>query len=50
MPQMSPMWWTTMMMMFLISFMLVMSILYFNCMNLMNKDIQIKSKKLNWKW
>nr|YP_009450286.1 ATP synthase F0 subunit 8 [Notonecta chinensis]AOW68976.1 ATP synthase F0 subunit 8 [Notonecta chinensis] len=52
MPQMSPMWWTTLFSLFLLSFLLVMMIMYFNKEY---KPItpQVESKKmstLNWKW
>nr|YP_010582964.1 ATP synthase F0 subunit 8 [Vatana ogromna]UGN61410.1 ATP synthase F0 subunit 8 [Vatana ogromna] len=49
MPQMSPMWWTTLMFMFIISFMMYMNIMYFNY----NKNIKKNKKelnKLNWMW
>nr|YP_009727908.1 ATP synthase F0 subunit 8 [Notonecta montandoni]QHZ87283.1 ATP synthase F0 subunit 8 [Notonecta montandoni] len=52
MPQMSPMWWTTLFMLFLLSFLLVMMIMYFNkeykplSMEITKKEM----KMLNWKW
>nr|QZZ18244.1 ATP synthase F0 subunit 8 [Dikraneura zlata] len=50
MPQMSPMWWTSLMMMFIFSFMLLMSILYFN-FNLINSyKTEITKNKMIWKW
>nr|QZZ18318.1 ATP synthase F0 subunit 8 [Eurhadina jarrayi] len=50
MPQMAPMWWTLLMMMFLLSMTVCMNITYFN----MNKCLSNSSKKIktnfNWKW
>nr|YP_010363567.1 ATP synthase F0 subunit 8 [Atkinsoniella xanthoabdomena]UNZ12668.1 ATP synthase F0 subunit 8 [Atkinsoniella xanthoabdomena] len=50
MPQMAPIWWTLLMMTFLSSFSLMMSLLYFN---LMSKSMKMKTNKINqmnWKW
>nr|YP_009692452.1 ATPase subunit 8 [Rhagovelia reitteri]QEH58864.1 ATPase subunit 8 [Rhagovelia reitteri]QEH58965.1 ATPase subunit 8 [Rhagovelia sp. XD-2019] len=51
MPQMSPMWWTSLMIMFTLSFMMVNSMMYFmkkyNVKSKMEKKNQIQK---NWKW
>nr|YP_010849270.1 ATP synthase F0 subunit 8 [Krisna expansiva]WGG89410.1 ATP synthase F0 subunit 8 [Krisna expansiva] len=49
MPQMSPMWWMTLMILFNLNFYLMMSMMYFN------KKIYLKKKNkktilMNWKW
>nr|YP_010610840.1 ATP synthase F0 subunit 8 [Erragonalia choui]WAP91661.1 ATP synthase F0 subunit 8 [Erragonalia choui] len=50
MPQMSPMWWTLMMLLFIFSMFLLMSLMYFNFLN----KSMLKNKKniheMNWKW
>nr|YP_010414444.1 ATP synthase F0 subunit 8 [Kusala populi]URW11944.1 ATP synthase F0 subunit 8 [Kusala populi] len=50
MPQMSPLWWTTLMITFIILFILMMTILYFNINNKMSKMIKLTETKINWKW
>nr|YP_010952960.1 ATP synthase F0 subunit 8 [Empoascanara angkhangica]WMQ52403.1 ATP synthase F0 subunit 8 [Empoascanara angkhangica] len=50
MPQMSPMWWTTLMVMFILLFIILMTILYFNINNKMTSKILLCNKKMNWKW
>nr|YP_010363528.1 ATP synthase F0 subunit 8 [Atkinsoniella uniguttata]UNZ12629.1 ATP synthase F0 subunit 8 [Atkinsoniella uniguttata] len=50
MPQMAPMWWTFLMITFLMSFSLMMSLLYFN---ILSKSMMVKKTKINqmnWKW
>nr|WEP24839.1 ATP synthase F0 subunit 8 [Metidiocerus sp.] len=50
MPQMSPMWWLTLMLVFNLLYMMVNSMMYFNY-KIKNKDSTKLSKfKLNWKW
>nr|YP_010349775.1 ATP synthase F0 subunit 8 [Cassianeura cassiae]UOH96517.1 ATP synthase F0 subunit 8 [Cassianeura cassiae] len=50
MPQMSPMWWTSLMLMFILMLMIMMMMIYFNLNIKMNKKIMISSKKINWQW
>nr|YP_009472911.1 ATP synthase F0 subunit 8 [Nabicula flavomarginata]AST10128.1 ATP synthase F0 subunit 8 [Nabicula flavomarginata] len=52
MPQMAPIWWTTMFMMFIVALLLVMTINYFNVKykSTSNKNIKIDSNHLYWKW
>nr|YP_009733511.1 ATP synthase F0 subunit 8 [Krisna concava]QHV34349.1 ATP synthase F0 subunit 8 [Krisna concava] len=49
MPQMSPMWWMTLMLIFNLNFYLMMSIMYFNKKNHF-KTMKKKSMNMNWKW
>nr|YP_010736913.1 ATP synthase F0 subunit 8 [Idioscopus ventrispinus]WEP24800.1 ATP synthase F0 subunit 8 [Idioscopus ventrispinus] len=50
MPQMSPMWWLILMLMFNLLYLMMNTILYFNY-KIMNKDsIKINKNKMNWKW
>nr|WAP91726.1 ATP synthase F0 subunit 8 [Idiocerini gen. 'Neoamritatus' sp.] len=50
MPQMSPMWWLTLMLMFNLLYLITNNILYFNY-KIKNKEL-IKSNKMKmiWKW
>nr|YP_010349788.1 ATP synthase F0 subunit 8 [Cassianeura bimaculata]UOH96530.1 ATP synthase F0 subunit 8 [Cassianeura bimaculata] len=50
MPQMSPMWWTSMMLMFILMFLLVMMIIYFNLIVKITSKIDFSVKKMNWQW
>nr|WRY72490.1 ATP synthase F0 subunit 8 [Yangida basnetti] len=50
MPQMSPMWWTMMMMIFLISMLMAMSLVYFSYKKLIKKDMKMKKTSFNWLW
>nr|YP_010363489.1 ATP synthase F0 subunit 8 [Atkinsoniella thalia]UNZ12590.1 ATP synthase F0 subunit 8 [Atkinsoniella thalia] len=50
MPQMAPMWWTFLMITFLLSFSVMMSLLYFS---MMSKSMTMKktiTSQMNWKW
>nr|QZZ18344.1 ATP synthase F0 subunit 8 [Shaddai sp. SL-2021a] len=50
MPQMAPLWWTMLMIMFLVSLMVFMNYLYFNMeMKLLYNNIKNKSNMI-WKW
>nr|QZR91910.1 ATP synthase F0 subunit 8 [Mileewa rufivena] len=50
MPQMSPIWWTSLMMLTIISMMMIISMIYFNLIKIkMNKKMLYSNKK-NWKW
>nr|QKY60290.1 ATP synthase F0 subunit 8 [Eupteryx minuscula]WRY72399.1 ATP synthase F0 subunit 8 [Eupteryx sp.] len=50
MPQMSPMWWMSLMMMFIITMMICINMNYFNY----NKMLKMKKigykKMMNWMW
>nr|QHB74168.1 ATP synthase F0 subunit 8 [Bolanusoides shaanxiensis] len=50
MPQMSPMWWTMLMLMFNITLISSMAITYFNYKKLMMKNSLKLKKKMNWTW
>nr|YP_010415460.1 ATP synthase F0 subunit 8 [Ziczacella heptapotamica]USC52160.1 ATP synthase F0 subunit 8 [Ziczacella heptapotamica] len=50
MPQMSPMWWTSLMLCFIIMLIILMTILYFNLNNKMESNINLMTNKINWKW
>nr|QDI93781.1 ATP synthase F0 subunit 8 [Tuxedo cruralis]QDI93794.1 ATP synthase F0 subunit 8 [Tuxedo cruralis]QDI93819.1 ATP synthase F0 subunit 8 [Tuxedo cruralis]QDI93832.1 ATP synthase F0 subunit 8 [Tuxedo cruralis] len=53
MPQMSPMWWTTLFLVFLATYMLVMVIMYtYNIYQIMNNSSKKNNniKNINWKW
>nr|YP_010363554.1 ATP synthase F0 subunit 8 [Atkinsoniella wui]UNZ12655.1 ATP synthase F0 subunit 8 [Atkinsoniella wui] len=50
MPQMAPMWWTSLMLTFMLSFLLMMSLLYFNTMSNSMMMKQNKTVQMNWKW
>nr|UFA47106.1 ATP synthase F0 subunit 8 [Mitjaevia diana] len=47
---MSPLWWTFLMMTFIIFFLYLMSILYFNLDNKVKMSINLKGYKTIWKW
>nr|YP_010582899.1 ATP synthase F0 subunit 8 [Aguriahana juglandis]UGN61319.1 ATP synthase F0 subunit 8 [Aguriahana juglandis] len=50
MPQMSPMWWTMLMMMFIMSFIICMYIMYFNSNKYFTMTKKMVKKNLNWTW
>nr|ACJ69550.1 ATP synthase F0 subunit 8 [Ochterus marginatus] len=53
MPQMSPMWWFTLFIMFIMSLMMTSMLTFFNFMIKKEKSIlktKMISKKTNWKW
>nr|UFK32239.1 ATP synthase F0 subunit 8 [Aguriahana digitata] len=50
MPQMSPMWWTILMMMFITSFLMCMYMMYFNAMNYFKSNKKLLKKNMTWKW
>nr|QSL98475.1 ATP synthase F0 subunit 8 [Mileewa alara] len=50
MPQMSPIWWTSLMIYFIIMLMLINSMIYFNLIKIKLKKKMITTKKNNWKW
>nr|YP_010610879.1 ATP synthase F0 subunit 8 [Nabicerus dentimus]WAP91700.1 ATP synthase F0 subunit 8 [Nabicerus dentimus] len=50
MPQMSPMWWMTLMLIFNMCYLMMNTMLYFNY-NIKNKyTIKMDKLKLTWKW
>nr|YP_010610801.1 ATP synthase F0 subunit 8 [Stenatkina angustata]YP_010610814.1 ATP synthase F0 subunit 8 [Paratkina nigrifasciana]WAP91622.1 ATP synthase F0 subunit 8 [Stenatkina angustata]WAP91635.1 ATP synthase F0 subunit 8 [Paratkina nigrifasciana] len=49
MPQMSPMWWTFLMLIFISLFLLLMSMMYFYVKVKYMKKNKINSKMYNWK-
>nr|QZI85954.1 ATP synthase F0 subunit 8 [Sycanus falleni] len=52
MPQMAPIWWTTLFIMFNVSFLAMIAITYFQEIPLPSMEMKITSKisNLNWKW
>nr|YP_010610905.1 ATP synthase F0 subunit 8 [Seasogonia rosea]WAP91739.1 ATP synthase F0 subunit 8 [Seasogonia rosea] len=50
MPQMSPMWWMSLMLFFILSIMLMMSLLYFLPLNKSFHHKHSNFKLLIWKW
>nr|UFK32174.1 ATP synthase F0 subunit 8 [Uniformus sp.] len=50
MPQMSPMWWTFLMLIFILSFILVNNFLYFNYDSKKSKLASLKNFKMLWVW
>nr|WRY72412.1 ATP synthase F0 subunit 8 [Eurhadina rubra] len=50
MPQMAPMWWTFLMMTFLLSMFLCMNMLYFNYNKMFMNNFKKKNNNLIWKW
>nr|YP_010743021.1 ATP synthase F0 subunit 8 [Anagonalia emeiensis]WEU75302.1 ATP synthase F0 subunit 8 [Anagonalia emeiensis] len=50
MPQMSPMWWTFLMLMFMFMMFFMLSLMYFNFMNKLMKNNKFMSNQMNWKW
>nr|YP_008992963.1 ATP synthase F0 subunit 8 [Leptobelus gazella]AEE89601.1 ATP synthase F0 subunit 8 [Leptobelus gazella] len=50
MPQMSPLWWLTLAVMFNLLTMMTMSMMYFNLKIELNMNKSMKKNKLNWKW
>nr|AYE40948.1 ATP synthase F0 subunit 8 [Idioscopus sp. 'myrica']WEP24787.1 ATP synthase F0 subunit 8 [Idioscopus sp. 'myrica'] len=50
MPQMSPMWWLTLMLMFNLLYLMMNTILYFNYKVKNKNQILMKKSKMNWKW
>nr|YP_010757455.1 ATP synthase F0 subunit 8 [Zahniserius cylindricus]WEU77798.1 ATP synthase F0 subunit 8 [Zahniserius cylindricus] len=50
MPQMAPMWWTSIMMFSLVMMILMMTSIYFMYMNTNKIKIYSFKKSMNWKW
>nr|QWX95523.1 ATP synthase subunit 8 [Pephricus paradoxus] len=51
MPQMAPLWWELLFIMFILSFMLMNTIMYYNKMNLPKKLLLVKMiNQFKWKW
>nr|YP_010952895.1 ATP synthase F0 subunit 8 [Empoascanara quarta]WMQ52338.1 ATP synthase F0 subunit 8 [Empoascanara quarta] len=50
MPQMSPMWWTTLMMLFTFLFVLLMVMMYFELKKSVHFKTKLNFQKMNWKW
>nr|WRQ18189.1 ATP synthase F0 subunit 8 [Igerna wilsoni] len=50
MPQMAPMWWLTLMIMFNINMMITISTMYFNKNIILKKHLTYKNMNLYWKW
>nr|WRQ18215.1 ATP synthase F0 subunit 8 [Japanagallia trifurcata] len=50
MPQMAPMWWLTLMILFNMSMMVTMSTIYFNKNIPLKTNLISKNMNLHWKW
>nr|UGK73324.1 ATP synthase F0 subunit 8 [Signoretia aureola] len=50
MPQMAPIWWTFMMIMFNVMFIILMTKIYFNKTHMDLKNFNFKKNKMNWSW
>nr|YP_010963617.1 ATP synthase F0 subunit 8 [Pantaleon erectonodatus]WKZ08100.1 ATP synthase F0 subunit 8 [Pantaleon erectonodatus] len=50
MPQMSPMWWLTLMLMFNSMVMMTISMVYFNYYTSLKSTMIMKKLNLIWKW
>nr|QKO00201.1 ATP synthase F0 subunit 8 [Evacanthus acuminatus]QWC53809.1 ATP synthase F0 subunit 8 [Evacanthus heimianus] len=50
MPQMSPMWWLNMMLMFIFCMMIMNSMIYFNFYYVKSTYNNYKNMNFNWKW
>nr|ATD85992.1 ATP synthase F0 subunit 8 [Sophonia linealis] len=50
MPQMSPLWWLTLMLMFILSMMMMNSIIYFYLDSNNYEKVKIFNKQFSWKW
>nr|ARH55165.1 ATP synthase F0 subunit 8 [Erotides cosnardi] len=50
MPQMSPMMWLNLMVLFALTIMLLNNMNYFNNLMNLNYNNDIKIKSMNWKW
>nr|YP_009907546.1 ATP synthase F0 subunit 8 [Bothrogonia yunana]QLI54103.1 ATP synthase F0 subunit 8 [Bothrogonia yunana] len=47
---MSPMWWTSLMMMFLSSLLLIMTLIYFDTESKTKNIMMFNKKSMIWKW
>nr|YP_010531310.1 ATP synthase F0 subunit 8 [Mileewa amplimacula]UXX17569.1 ATP synthase F0 subunit 8 [Mileewa amplimacula] len=50
MPQMSPIWWFSLMIMTIFMLMLINNLIYFNILNISIKKKETTTSKNNWKW
>nr|QIK50393.1 ATP synthase F0 subunit 8 [Chorosoma macilentum]UPL65614.1 ATPase subunit 8 [Chorosoma sp.] len=51
MPQMAPLWWETLFVMFIMLFLFLSTIIYFNKMTLpKNSNFNKINSQMNWKW
>nr|YP_010303517.1 ATP synthase F0 subunit 8 [Anaxilaus musgravei]QUT09469.1 ATP synthase F0 subunit 8 [Anaxilaus musgravei] len=52
MPQMAPLWWESLFLLFIVMFMMMTSMNYFLLIYKMNKSIKMinKSNQMNWMW
>nr|ASR18181.1 ATP synthase F0 subunit 8 [Orosius orientalis] len=50
MPQMAPMWWTTLMMLTMLMMFIMVSINYFNYNKIMKFNNKNQDNNLYWKW
>nr|YP_010835901.1 ATP synthase F0 subunit 8 [Apphia rufipenna]WGC89420.1 ATP synthase F0 subunit 8 [Apphia rufipenna] len=50
MPQMSPIWWLYMMLMFIMCLIMTNSMIYFNYLSNNTNPVMFKSHNLSWKW
>nr|UPL65354.1 ATPase subunit 8 [Meschia woodwardi] len=51
MPQMSPLWWEILFIMFILSFMFINMIMFWGIDSMMEtKKFKLNNKVMNWKW
>nr|ACJ69433.1 ATP synthase F0 subunit 8 [Sigara septemlineata] len=51
MPQMAPLWWTTLYILFIVTLMMLYSLIYFNInYKMMKSTSKINTTKNNWMW
>nr|WRQ18202.1 ATP synthase F0 subunit 8 [Japanagallia neohamata] len=50
MPQMAPMWWLSLSMMFNMTMMITISTIYFNKNTFLKKFMKNNKNQMNWKW
>nr|QWC53822.1 ATP synthase F0 subunit 8 [Concaveplana rufolineata] len=50
MPQMSPMWWMSLMILFIFMMLMFNSMIYFIFSSKMNIKLTLENKQLIWKW
>nr|YP_010996508.1 ATP synthase F0 subunit 8 [Concaveplana hamulusa]WPC85250.1 ATP synthase F0 subunit 8 [Concaveplana hamulusa] len=50
MPQMSPMWWMSLMILFIFMMLMFNSMIYFIFSSKMDIKLSLENKQLTWKW
>nr|YP_010467034.1 ATP synthase F0 subunit 8 [Atkinsoniella zizhongi]UVF28953.1 ATP synthase F0 subunit 8 [Atkinsoniella zizhongi] len=50
MPQMAPIWWTFLMILFIVTMFMMVTTMYFNTLNKPMKKKEISTNQMIWKW